>query len=120
MSGRDNFGASVHLGPRKECLIRATLSESELDRYQWLKTIKDPKRLNALLPAWARVSIPARRVFTPGLPPKYPTWTYPQSPETINNSLRASMFKRFAAQCPAVPTTAEYVAAFNKAAGLKS
>ena len=83
MEGRMNM--CTHDNGRKSddclrCNMKEKLSEAELERYQHLKTLSG-KRLIALLPTWAKPKvIKPYPPFVPGLPPKFPAWTYHTSP----------------------------------------
>ena len=62
-----------------QCL-RDTLTEAELSRYQFLRSIADSRRLKEMLPSWCRPKpIPRYAQFVPGLPPRFPAWTFGQT-----------------------------------------
>ena len=56
-------------------------TDEELDRLRHARTVTDPRKLAAMLPAWikkhmAAVAWPKPFVFKSGQPPHFPAWTY--------------------------------------------
>ena len=110
-----------------EC-VRETLTEAELSRYQFLRSITDSRRLKEMLPGWCRPKpIPRCAEFVPGLPARFPSWC------KVSIGMRdipreEKMFPGYAYYDNdgdgdpgglRVPTPREYVKAFDKLNGLK-
>ena len=60
--------------------MRDVMTEAELSRYQFLRSITDSRRLKEMLPSWCRPKpIPRSAEFVPGLPPRFPAWSFGQT-----------------------------------------